>query len=314
MDKKGLAVFLAVTFALGIGAQIATLSQGWLLLGEGWTFLDTLVFCLVLAIPGLGAVAARLVSGGFQNPPTRVWPLHPAPTLRIVASVIAVFALSYTVATLLGMTQPDWRLGELIVQIQTQTNKPIPAEIMGILPPLLLFLGLTISTIIGATVFAAVALLAEYGWRGYLYPQLSGLGRIPAALVTGVLWWAFFLPLMYTSFSLMDNPDKMTLLASFAARSLAIAIAVSFVLGRIMRRTGHLGLVAVAVGSIVAHQSIIWEQLFPTTTLPWTGPFGLIMAALWLALAFIPGVLTNEATSPKSDQITANAQNAKGSA
>jgi hypothetical protein len=301
-----------LTFLLGYVAQGLTLWRGWLVLGENWTFIDTIIFCLIVAIPGIAAVVARVASSGFKTPVARVWPLPAIATLRMMAVVFAVFALAYTLASIIGLTQPDWTLGELIVELKQQSARPIPPEVLGILPSLLLVLSLICIVALGATVFAGIAFLAEYGWRGYLYQQFLALGVVPAAIITGVLWWAFFLPTMFMSFNLMDNADKMTLLASFAARSLAMAIALSFFLGAIMRRTNHVGLVAIGVGSIVAHQSILWEQLFPTDVMPWTGPFGLILVALWFFASLVPSLITGRASGAREEMPAA--EGVRGSA
>ena len=60
----------------------------------------------------------------------------------------------------------------------------------------------TLSTIIGFFVQLVLFTLTlslgeELGWRGYLLPRLLPLGRTPALLVTGLVWAAWHLPLIF---------------------------------------------------------------------------------------------------------------------
>lgn len=290
MNVKGLAVFLLATFVIGFGAQVLVLWQGWLVMGEESTFLDMLVAVLIIAVPGLAAVLARAISTGFRNGYQRVWPLPAGPTLTVMALIFAAFALSNVIADLAGLTQPDWTLGALVEKLQEQSAQPISGEIQGILPSVALVLGLGLAVLFGATLYAAVALLAEYGWRGFLYQEMLKLSPLPAAIITGLLVWAYLTPTMYATFIGLDEPNKSELLVSFAWRSLVLSLAASVFLGEILRRSRHLGLVAVASGSIVAHQVSVWEYLYPTTTHPWTGSFGVILSGVLLVFTVIPVV------------------------
>ncbi len=60
----------------------------------------------------------------------------------------------------------------------------------------------TLSTIVGFFVqlvlfTVTLSLGEELGWRGYLLPRLLPLGRTPALLVTGLVWAAWHLPLIF---------------------------------------------------------------------------------------------------------------------
>jgi membrane protease YdiL (CAAX protease family) len=36
----------------------------------------------------------------------------------------------------------------------------------------------------------------EFGWRGFLLGELEKLGRLPAALAVGLIWWAWHIPII----------------------------------------------------------------------------------------------------------------------
>jgi membrane protease YdiL (CAAX protease family) len=59
----------------------------------------------------------------------------------------------------------------------------------------------SLSTVVGFVQLVlftlTLSLGEELGWRGYLLPRLLPLGRTPALLVTGLVWAAWHLPLIY---------------------------------------------------------------------------------------------------------------------
>ena len=66
----------------------------------------------------------------------------------------------------------------------------------------LLIAVLAAGVVAGLTVNAAVALGEEIGWRGYLLDLLGGrLGRLAAAIVVGVMWGLWHLPLVYMGYN-----------------------------------------------------------------------------------------------------------------
>ncbi|REJ33335.1 MAG: CPBP family intramembrane metalloprotease domain-containing protein, partial [Bacillota bacterium] len=54
---------------------------------------------------------------------------------------------------------------------------------------------LGVNLVLTPVLLSFFALGEEIGWRGYLLPQLAGLGRRRALLLSGFLWSIWHLPL-----------------------------------------------------------------------------------------------------------------------
>jgi len=258
-----------------------------LIVFEDRNMLTNIVFLAVMWIP---ALAAAIASALVPRPELRrapVWPLPPGKAVRIALVVPAVF-LVFHLITALRWTPIDLRVGTLMNQINGMIQQPLPEAAAAVAPGVALIVGLALSIALGATVFAALALGSELGGRGYLLPRMMPLGRIPAYVITGLLWGAWFLPLVYGYCLRMQ---RMEALGGLILRFLVLTVLLSAALGEIMRRSNHLGLAAVFVGVFAGQLQGIWRHMFPMTAAPWTGPLGLVALAVWLLVALVPALL-----------------------
>lgn len=58
-------------------------------------------------------------------------------------------------------------------------------------------IGLLLITITGGPLGSLIFTFGEeFGWRGFLQDELEGLGRLPAAIVVGIIWWAWHIPII----------------------------------------------------------------------------------------------------------------------
>ena len=294
MDKKRVFVYLAFTFVVGYAVQFGLLFGG-LIAYQSPTVFHTLLLAAVMWIPALGALAASLICPDPARPMPKTWPLPAGPALRLIAAVPVLFAANYALSALLGFVGPQWGLSTLLGQLSPATLVQFPPGVMSILPGLLIVFGIALSIVLGATVAAAAALGSELGWRGYLLPRLAGGNRIAAHLGMGLLWGAWFLPLVYGWFRFRNDYDGAV---STVLCALAMAIVLGAALNEIVLRTGHTGLAALALGLFVSQERLglaFWPYLFPSAELPWSGAFSVFAIALWLIAATYPVLLIGKA-------------------
>lgn len=292
MHVKGIVIYLLVVIGLGCTAGPA-MSYAGLIAFENPNLLNNMAFIALLWIPALGALAASLAAPGGDYPRPRLWPIPAVPALRIALVVFAAFAITHVIIALAGWTQPQWGMSALMARVNAMMNQPPSGPVAAIAPMVVLFGGALLSIALGATLFALAALGSELGWRAYLLPRLMPLGRPAAYVLTGVCWILWALPLLYLSFREIDRiQDFWGMLPRFAVMLLLLSV----VLGEIQRRSGHVILAAVGLGSFFAQAyEGIWQYLFPIPVEPWTGPFGVAAIAVWALIALFPVIIAGRA-------------------
>ena len=289
MNKKGIVVYLAVTFGLGWVLTFVLLHLGLINLTEP-SLVHNVMFVLLLWTPAAGAVAARMAAPE-SAPSFSVWPVPWGAAFRLGVLVVAVYAVIHILPALAGWSETQWQMGALVNVLEEQmpfamtpeARRVAPAVAMVLLPLLGLFLGMT--------VYAVLGFGNELGWRGSLLPRLTALGWHPilASAVTGLLWGVWFLPLIYAWYARQEQLGEMF---GFAARFLLVAVAVGVLLGRVFRARAHLGLCSIAFGCWAAQLQSGWSYLFPMGKPGWTGAFGVVAIVLWaLAAIAAPRVL-----------------------
>ncbi|MBI1319591.1 MAG: hypothetical protein GC168_11685 [Candidatus Hydrogenedens sp.] len=301
IDTKGLGLFLGLAFGIGVPAQLVLLFTGILSIGEP-TLFSLAALILVCLAPGLFALIARTQAPLPEDDASIVWPLPQWPALRIVATIPLVFLAINLLCYAIGWTAPDWSLTPLMSQITPYIEQSNPdfvkSDGMAMMPAAMMVSAFVLAVIMGMTLFAAVALGSEYGWRGYLLPKLLPLGTVAALLLSGLAFVLWYSPLVFY-FHLADNGGAQYLFADMV-HFVGIGLIFSAVLGGIWLRTRHIGLVALALGSWAAHDMLLWEQLFSSTHRIVEGPFhdifftgnwGLVAMAVWLVVACVPGLL-----------------------
>jgi CAAX protease family protein len=125
----------------------------------------------------------------------------------------------------------------------------------------------SLSTVVGFFVQLVLFTLTlslgeELGWRGYLLPRLLSLGRHRALLVTGLVWAAWHLPLIYLTPLYHADGNRWLVVPLFVAT----IVAGSFVFGYLRLWTGSMWPAALAHS---AHNGA-WGTLaaFTVTTSP----------------------------------------------
>lgn len=283
MNYKGIILFLGLSYGLILLCTFLGAAQGIIVL-ENPNLFRYLLLAVLMGIPALSALIAGVVFPDDLSEELPLWPIPVRPAILVTLSAPVLFGLSYVLATLLGFTQPQWSLGGLMNRVTDQLSAPLPPGVESAAPLVALITYPIFSILVGATLFAFIAVGSEMGWRGYLLPRLEVLGRPLASLITGLCWGLWFLPLVYTWHQEVQLPD----FPGASIRVLALAVVLSFFLAGILRRTRHLGVAAMALGAFAGQDSGIWSQLFEQSTVPWTGTAGWINIAVWglAAIAF----------------------------
>lgn len=170
--------FLLLTIVYG-GVTLAALwgpMQSDLLRGLG-SLLPTLWTLLVFLVAGQSS-KKELRQAGLQLGNTN-W------VLGLVLGVIVFFVLQAGLNLLLG-------LGSFRGPAQQVYGVPVPDGIYPLALPLAFALAVTGIPLSGL----AVTFGEEYGWRGFLQDELSKLGRRPGALLVGLVWGVWHMPVI----------------------------------------------------------------------------------------------------------------------
>jgi uncharacterized protein len=280
MNIKGIAVYLAVVFGLTYVSVPLMAHKNLLVFSEPNIFND-LAFLAVLWIPALAAMIASMAARLPQEDRMKIWPFPIKNAIFISISVPLLFAVVYAVVWACGWSQPQWNL-PAIQDYMSQQN--LPPAVMAILPAVATPLIIVLSILMGATLCAALALGHEIGWRGYFLPCLMPWGRIPAYIITGLLWFIWSLPLVYTGLSATNNLAD---LWGFLPRLAIAAVVFSVILGEIWRKDRHVGLTALFVGGFFCQDALgLWQWLFPIAE-PLNGSFGIVSLVVWFVAALV---------------------------
>jgi membrane protease YdiL (CAAX protease family) len=174
-------VLLAYGFAWAIWAPLAPAIKDALQAGRTPdTFTATAAVTLGMYAPALAAVIMRL----FVSKEGLRRALGPLPSLRMaVGAVFVPLALILILVTIVTATD----MGEAT-----------PGKPVGTL--------LAILTFVGVPIGAALTFGEEFGWRGYLLPKLLPLGEVKAALIVGLIWGPWHLPVLIVGLNYPGQP------------------------------------------------------------------------------------------------------------
>ena len=143
-------------------------------------FTATAAVTLGMYAPALAAVVMRV----FISKEGLRRALGPLPSLKIgLAAVLLPLALVLILIATVTMIN----IGE-----------PTPGKPMGSLLAILTFVGVPIGTLL--------AFGEEFGWRGYLLPKLLPLGEVKAAVIVGLIWGPWHLPVLIVGLNYPEQP------------------------------------------------------------------------------------------------------------
>ena len=224
-DKKGVIVYLLIAFGLA-----------WLL----WEIAlrigpsaDSPLFQLAI-LPGAFAPAVATVvvrkwvtREGFGDAGLglnlRQWRYYLVGWSLPLLVVLAIVLL----AVLLGIANPDFTLERALKELTPEgtTLPSLPPGIFVILPFQLMFVALVSAPILWGE---------EFGWRGYLQVRLLSHRPLLAAIVTGLIWGFWHIPLNLRGYNFPGQPMLGMLVFTVSA------IMLSIIFGWLRARTGSI--------------------------------------------------------------------------
>jgi len=197
-------MFLTVLYLIGAIAVLINPEQ-------------TAIVSLLLLVPSvLGLfliVVLRLVGGkdsfagaGMGGGKARIW-------LFYGIGIVAYYGLQ----TLLNYI---FKMGQVV-----DLAAAFPQMAAANLPDAALLPIMALNTIvIGPFLGLIIAFVEEYGWRGYLQPELIKLGRVRGVFLLGVIWGVWHWPIIWMGYNFPNEP----ILGSLAMVALGIIFAFFF--------------------------------------------------------------------------------------
>jgi hypothetical protein len=77
--------------------------------------------------------------------------------------------------------------------------------------------------LVGTPISAVLALGEEYGWRGYLLPELLPLGEVKASVIVALIWAPWHLPLLLTGLNYLGK-NPLAVLAFMTVTGIGISL------------------------------------------------------------------------------------------
>jgi membrane protease YdiL (CAAX protease family) len=151
----------------------------------------------------------------------------------------------------------------------------------GLSIPLLMMIITAQTIILGPLLGILIVFGEEYGWRGFLQPALSGLGRVRAVTLVGIIWGIWHWPVIWMGFNYPGHPVLGSLLMVFFCLGLA------FVLGYAVLKGKGIWIAAFLHGLVNQSFSYFMGVLFAPTDTAYSfgiGIPGLILVGLGIAL------------------------------
>lgn len=218
IDKKGIALFLAITFAITWGIEAIFIAMGVSFAGIPPQFAQ-LVLAAVMFAPALSAlIAAKILRGkvipyGWHFGSIR-------PYILVFVFTPLIFAVIYGLTVALGLGSFDFDLSTFAAMVEKATGQQVPP----INPQQFILIIFLASITIAPFINSLFGLGEEIGWRGYLLPRLMPLGKVRAYLLLGVIWGLWHAPIILIGFAYPGYPVAGVLMFIIFTTTLGIVI------------------------------------------------------------------------------------------
>ncbi|MBO9311928.1 MAG: CPBP family intramembrane metalloprotease [Chloroflexus sp.] len=139
---------------------------------------------------------------------------------------------------------------------------------------------LLIALIIGPLLNAIPVFGEEWGWRGYLLPNLLPLGQWPALIISGVIWGLWHAPIILLGYNYPTNPGLGVIMMT------VFCVLVGILLGWTRLATGSVWPAVIGHGSLNAFGGLIvlFARASSTVDTIWATALGLTGWPLWLII------------------------------
>jgi len=287
MLSKGLLIVLACTLAVAF-VLVPALSLVGLLAFQESNIFQQIILLVLISLPAAAAFVVSQTIPDAHGKIRSITPLGQMPVIRVALAAVAAYLLSHLVCSLLGWNMLDWRMGNLLRQLEEIAQVPQDPATRSVLPGLFIIVGGLFSVLTGLTLLPVLLLGQVYTWHGYLLPRLAPLGRWQSYLLTGLLWGLTWAPVVYLRYRGLESTGE---IAFLILRCVAMAVVLTAFIGEVLRLGHSLGLAAILLGSFAAHglksATSVWGFLFISPVEPWAGPMGLVNLAVWALLAVL---------------------------
>ncbi|WP_202593763.1 CPBP family intramembrane glutamic endopeptidase [Halolamina rubra] len=282
LQRRRIGVFLLVAFGVSWATALVIWTTGGLTdspeLLEGITLATVLLPTGYMFGPAVGNVAARLAtSEGWED--HRLYPEFDGTVWIYAAAWLAPAALTVVGAGLYFAAFP----GQFDPTMATFRDQ-LASMGVGVDPWLLAAIQIVAALTVAPIINGLFAFGEEFGWRAYLLPKLSPLGRRRAIVLTGAIWGVWHWPVIAMGYNYgFDYPGfPWTGMLAF----LAFTVGAGTFLAVLTEREGSVWPASVGHGAInaVAGISVLFVAGQPESLLGPT-PVGLVAALPWLALA-----------------------------
>jgi hypothetical protein len=273
LDRKGIFVYLIITFALTYAIEGALILAGFRITDLPPAY-GQLVIAGVMWVPALATLLTiRFVTReGFAITNFRIGTWRPY--LKTALVIPAGFVVIYGLTWLLGLGQPDWQLvwlRDLMAATGADVSAmPAPTVFLSVLFLATLFITPFINGLFGFG--------EEFGWRGYLLPKLMPLGKARTYLLVGVIWGLWHAPLVLVGFNYPGYPILGVVWMSGMTTALGIYI------NELTLRHRSSILAGWMHGVFNSQAYGIWRVLFPDVNPLLGGLTGIVGITVWLAL------------------------------
>jgi membrane protease YdiL (CAAX protease family) len=212
IDLPAVSAFLLISF----GGAWLVCSPVWLS-GRGLATPGT--FALLLVMMFTPTAATWVVTHWIRRPaalgletgliPSIGWRATRRTVITTWLATPALLLVALALATALGLYHPDlMHLSGLAAAARGATGKPLPAAI----PTPVLALVLIAEMLLAPIVNSIFTFGEEWGWRGWLLPQLLPLGRWPALITSGVIWGLWHAPIILLGYNYPTQPRALGML------------------------------------------------------------------------------------------------------
>ncbi len=277
LDRRGLASFLIITFAVTYAIEGALILAGFRI-SPGEASLGQFVILAVMWVPALATVVTvrRVTHEGFAIANVRIGPWRSYLTVGLV--IPACFVVIYALTAILGFGRPEWSMHSFLAGIEAKMGargQPIPSP--SVILPTLYFAALVVAPFVNAV----FGFGEELGWRGYLLPKLLPLGKTRAYLLVGIVWGLWHLPLVLVGFTYPGHP------VAGAAMFTILTIVFGAYLNELTLRHRSSVLAGWAHGVFNSQKLGVYPLLFPDVDPLLGGYAGVLGIVVWTALAVL---------------------------
>lgn len=198
--------FMGLTILYLIGAVLVLIKPEHTAIASSVLLIPSVLGLILMIVLRLVGGKDSFAGAGMGGGKARIWFFY---GIGIVAY--------YGLQTLLNYV---FKMGQ-VVDLATAFPQMAAAN----LPPAALLPIMALNTIvIGPFLGLIIAFGEEYGWRGYLQPELIKLGRVKGVLLLGVIWGVWHWPIIWMGYNFPGEP----ILGSLAMVALGIIFAFFF--------------------------------------------------------------------------------------